>query len=74
MSVNPTFLPQYHSFKLCLGCWHPAVCFQVQPTSLGVKTAEAFLTSFTFMPLAFSLSVLRSKLTAYFSGGGDVSD
>lgn len=50
MSINPSFLSQYHSFKLCLGCWHPAVCFQAQPTSPGAETAEALLPSFTFMP------------------------
>lgn len=70
MSVNPSFLSQCHSFKLCLGCWHPAVCFPAQPTSPGVKTAEALLPSFTFMPLAFILSVLRPMFMAYFSAGG----
>jgi len=71
MSVNPSFLCQYHSFKLCLGSWHPAVCFQAQPASPGVKSAEALLPSFTSMPLDFTLSVLRPTFTAYFSAGGD---
>lgn len=74
MSVNPSFLSQYHSFKLCLGCWHPAVCFQAQPASPGVKTAEALLPLFTFMPLDFTLSVLRAMFTAYFSAGGDAGE
>lgn len=75
MSVNPFFLSQDHSFKLCLGCWHPAVCFQAQPASPGVKIAESFLPSFnTFMPLAFTLFVLRPMFTAYVSAGGDVGE
>lgn len=41
MTINPSFLSQYHSFKCCLGCWHPAVSFQALSTSPGVCTAEA---------------------------------
>jgi len=52
---TPPFTVQL--LQLCLGCWHPAVCFQTQSELPGIKTAEMFLPIFT----------------ACFSAGGDMS-
>lgn len=53
-SINPSFLSQSHSFKCCLGCWHPAECFQALPTSPGVCAAEALCLHLIICPWLLS--------------------